>query len=145
MAYNGYLVKIKNDTYGDYTLPLNIIEAETFISSIHGQDLDPFTNTDGVTYRNALANVKPTASWALCDGITQTKFWSMMAEIQKRYKNAKEKRVSASVWFAEINGYITHDFYLPDIEFTISEIDSKKNEIYYDSITMELISYGGAV
>ena len=142
--YEGYLVKILGiDGEQPYVFPLKYIAYKGFKCTIHGQDVDSFTNTDGITNRNALANVKPKCQIQTIDGITQTEFCAIMDHIRSRYVNVKEKKVIASIFAPEINGYITHEWYVPDIEPPMTDIT--EDEITYDSITISFVSNGGKI
>lgn len=149
MALDNYLIKIKGINGGaDYVLPLKFMNEESYNASVHGQDLDSFTNTNGITERTALKNVKPIAEINLIEGISQTDFYThVMKPIQDRYIDEKKKEVKASIFFPEINGYIEigHTWYVPDIEFTIESIDIEQKECWYQNIRIAFISNGGPV
>lgn len=145
MAFEGYLIKIRGTgTLQDYEFPLKYIEVGTFSCAVHGQALDPFTNTDGITFINALHNVKPKCEFQMLD-MTQTELTAIMSQIQARYINSDEKSVNAKIWSGEYGKYIDHKWYVPDIEPVIDCIDVKAKEIYYESIRMAFISVGGPV
>lgn len=53
--------------------------------------------------------------------------------------NARERKVKLEYWNTETHTYETGEFYMPDIEYTISHIDDDGPR--YDSFTVELIQY----
>ena len=65
-------------------------------------------------------------------------------EIIERVLDATEKKVNATVYIPELNKYITHDFYVPDIENNIYTV-TEKGTVYYNQTRIAFISYGGAV
>lgn len=143
MAYSGYLIQINrvNAEGTDWKVPLSYMRAETYSVVNNGQDLDSYRDTNGVLHRNALKYTAPKIEFEIPFG---TKFGPFMAELRKRYTNATEKKVSATVYIPELDKYVTHDFYVPDIENNIYHI-TQKGTIYYNQTRIAFISYGGAV
>lgn len=139
MAFQGYLIKV-----GDSIIPSTLIDKASYKGAIHGQDLDSHINTNGVLIRKALKNVKPKCEFNTIDGISQTEFYKyIMKPIQNAYTDSIKKECRVSFWVAEINDYITHTCYVPDIEPTID--NHTGNEIFYEPIRIAFISNGGAV
>jgi hypothetical protein len=59
--------------------------------------------------------------------------------IESRYVKVKEKKVNASVFVPEKNGYVTEMFYLPDIDITINHIE--RGKVIYNALKLEFIGY----
>lgn len=143
MANRKSLITINGASVGksNWDIPLSYMRAETFNVVLNGQDLDSYRDTNGVLHRNALTNCAPKIEFEIPFG---TKFGSFMSELRSRYVNATEKKVNATVYIPELNKYVTHDFYVPDIENNVYTI-TEKGTVYYNQTRIAFISYGGAV
>ena len=136
MAFSGYLLKL-----GGSTFPLEYIYKESYkVTPNRRQDLDPKRDETGKLHRNTLEHTATTIS-------LQTKpMWnndmaSLMSFIRGSYSNSLEKKVSVTYFSPDTNSYHSGEFYVPDIEFTIDMVDTKKNKILYLSTTIEFIEY----
>ena len=137
MAYSGYLVKV-----GNYEIPNEFILANTLKSVIHGQDLDSYTNANGVTVRNALKNKKPIVEWTV-PAMSESEFRPIMDKIQEQYINATENSCNVTAFYPEDGKYHTLKCYKPDTKFTIDRVDDDQKEVYYEKVSIKFISYGG--
>lgn len=137
MAYNGYLIKV-----GTYTVPFRFIEAKKYKCGVKGQDLDSFTDANGVLNRNALANQVIKMEWET-GSISEQDFRPFMDKIRAQYLNKIEKKASVEAFMPEIGKYVTMDCYLPDVEFTIDYADEE--ELSYSTVRLAFIGYGGKV
>ena len=66
---------------------------------------------------------------------------SLWTNLQSRYTINKEKKIRLSVYIPEIDGYVTENFYIPDMEITIRRIEEETNKIVYEGFTLEFIGY----
>ena len=55
--------------------------------------------------------------------------------------NKAERKGKITYWNDETNAYEDAKVYIPDIDFTVNEIDKKRNMIFYASIRIALIEY----
>ena len=101
------------------------------------QDKDSYTDDNGDTQRNILPHVKQ-------------KIWLKTNELtamQKRHIQTvfpSRTTVKLKFWNDEREAYVTTNFYIPDIEWTIRKIDKATNDRIYAPIEITLISYGEA-
>ena len=135
MAYSGYLVKV-----GNYKIPLKYFKAETLKSVIHVQDLDPYTNANGVTFRNALKNKKPTIEWTV-PSLSADELSDLMENINANYISELERSSNVTAFFPEIGSYKTYKCYITDPEITIDRIVD--GEPMYKEFSIKFIAYGG--
>lgn len=133
MAYNGYLIKIG----GTYTLPLSAMIASSYKVTYSVLDLDSYRDAYGYLHRNALRKV-PVVTVTL-NPMDSTQIKNIFASISAKFTNVTERKVSASVYVPEIDGYYSGDFYIPDIQFSINKITN--NKVYYDAVPFEMIGY----
>lgn len=144
MAFEGYLVKVLgNNNTSDYIIPLKYIDYESYHCIAHGQDLEPFTNQEGITNRNPLKNAKPTCEFNLMS-MSQSQFTAIMSQIQARYVGVPyAKEVKAKIWNGEYGKYINHTWYVPDIDPPMESINN--GEPQYNKIRVAFISKGGPI
>lgn len=143
MAFSDYLVKIKGVGSGsDWTIPMKYIQSETYVALLSGQDLDSYRDSNGKLHRTALSNFAPKIEFEI-PPMTNSEIKTFLDNIRSRYSNKTEKKLSATVYMPELDKYVTHDFYVPDINFTIYSIVD--NEILYNATRVAFISYGGTV
>lgn len=145
MGFNGYFVKVldKNSETSGWEIPLSYMRAETYQAALHGQDLDSYRDADGTLHRTALKKVAPKVEFNL-PFMDSVRLNSFMSKLKSRYRDSVEKKVKAEVFMPEIDGYVTHDFYVPDITFTPYTV-RKDNTIVYNETRIAFISYGGDV
>ncbi len=55
--------------------------------------------------------------------------------------NKQERKANITYWNDETNTYTNAKVYVPDIDFTINEIDKKRGMVFYSSIRIALIEY----
>lgn len=147
MGFDGYFVKVKGVNGGsDWTIPLSYMRAETYQAALHGQDLDSYRDADGSLHRTALKYVAPKVEFNL-PFMDSDRMNNFMSNLRSRYTNKTEKKVRAEVYMPEIDGYVTHDFYVPDITFTpyTTYKVGRNYKIKYNETRIAFISYGGEV
>lgn len=138
MAYAGYLIKIIGSGSSDYIIPLNYIQEKSYKCTLSTLDQEGYRDGNGVLHRTAVLHVPHCSVNTM--PLNNTQIGSLWQNIQSRYTQALEKRVTASVYVTELDSYITASFYVPDVEMTINHI--KNGKIYYEPMTFEFIGYG---
>lgn len=134
--YRGYFLKV-----GDYTIPFKYMKAQSYSGTLYGQDLDSYRDADGELHREALEKVAPKAEFETPPMMTDEDVNVFLSNIRRNYIDAREKKASVTMWIQELNKYVTHDMYIPDITFTPYYAD--KNKIIYNPTRIAFISYGG--
>lgn len=134
MAYSGYLMKV-----GSYTIPFKYIQADSYVVQRAIQDLDPYTDANGITHRNSLEHVKYVCSFNTRALLTNESLEDLMSNIRKNYTEPKERKFSGTLYVPETNIYVTQDMYMVDPQITIYYADDKI--IKYDPIKFEFIGY----
>lgn len=136
--YKGYLIKV-----GTYKIPYKFMRAETYMQTLYGQDIDSGRDANGMLIRDALPNFAPKAEFETPPLLTDDDIEELMSNIRANYLNTTEKSCNVEFWIQELNKYVTHKCYIPDINFTIYEANA--NYIKYNQTRIAFISYGGAV
>ena len=137
MAYQGWLVRV-----GDYTIPLSIIKADTYVPFLSTIDMDSYVDEHNILHRNVIGQ-SPKLEFELVPLLSNTEFAEFMRNIQAQYVNAKEKKCAVVAYQPEIDDYYTQYCYIPDIKpqmYLASE-----TEIQYDAIRIAFIGTGESV
>lgn len=137
MAYEGYLVQI-----GNYKIPMKFIQAENYTVTLNSQDLDSYQDANGNLQRTALNNFVPKVEFQTRPMLTRDQMNELFSNIRANYTNAVERRSTAKIYIPELDSYVTQSVYLSDPEFSIWGIINGK--IYYNSLRIAFIGYGGA-
>lgn len=132
MAYNGYLLKI-----GSYTIPLKFIRADSYNAYVNMQDVDPWTDADGMLHRNAVDLKALKIEFETVPQMTNKTFEEMMGKIRAQYISEKERTFNVTAYVPETDSYISQKCYLADFTPQIYYADSKI--IKYDAIRMAII------
>ena len=141
MAYSGYLIKALGVNGGsDYILPMHFIIEKTYKMTYSVIDFDSTRNGAGKLVRNALKHKVPHCTVNI-KPLSNTNMAALWTNLQSRYTINKEKKIRLSVYIPEIDGYVTENFYIPDMELTIRRIEEGTNKIVYEGFTLEFIGY----
>ncbi|CAJ0592233.1 unnamed protein product [Cylicocyclus nassatus] len=137
MGFNGYFVRIMGTSGAvkDWNIPLSYMRAETYQAALHGQDLDSYRDADGSLHRTALKYVAPKVEFNL-PFMDSDRMNDFMSKLRARYTDKTEKKLRASVYMPELDDYVTHDFYVPDITFT-PYTTYKNKDIYSEALSLE--------
>ena len=137
MAYvEGCLIKVLGTT--DYIIPLTLMEEKSYHGVFSTLDTEGYRNANGVLHRKPVLRV-PHVTFTTRP-LTNRELGEMWRNIQDRYVSPLEKKVRATVYVSELDDYMTQEFYVPDIDPTISKIE--KSVIRYEPVQMEFIGYG---
>lgn len=141
--YDGYLIKIKGITgsqlySGDYIIPNSAIIWESYKATYSTLDGDSKRNGTGSLKRKTYKHKVAHCTFSFMP-MTNTQFANIWNPVRSRYVKQRQKKVKASIWVPEINGYIEDYFYVPDTEFTIKKIEG--NVVKYAQTEVELIGY----
>jgi len=133
MAFSGYLIKVDN-----YTVPLSFMKYESYQIGYHSQDLDSYRDANGVLHRNALAHRVGKIEFNV-PMMTMDKFQNVWSKVRAKYLNTTEKCANVTYYIPETDSYETQKMYVPDIEFSIRNIDG--NTINLNETRIAFIGY----
>ncbi len=134
MAYQGYLIKV-----GEYKIPYEFINAETYKAHKSIQDVDSYRDANGKLHRQALAHVPCKVEFETPPNLTSLEFTSLMEKIKENYIIAGERKAVVTSFIPEENDYMIQEMYMPDITPTIKSL--LNDEIYYSPIRLAFIGY----
>lgn len=123
--------------FGEFVFPMKHIAQNGFKNKPdQRQDLDPYTDSYGVTQRNALEHTKTVITI-----ITNPMSWEEMdlitAGLEANYINEKETDAQCEYYNPRKRTYKTGHFYLdPSVEFVV-----KEHGVSYDTMTWIFTEY----
>ncbi len=135
MAYSGYLFK-----FGNFTFPNKYILWDSFdINPNQRQDLDSYTDANGLTHRNAISHTKTQIQF-VTKKLPESKMKTIMDNMVKNYKNKKERDANCTYYDTEHFKYETGHFYLdPSLQMRL--LGLKDGELWFNQITWLFIEY----
>lgn len=135
MAYSGYLFR-----FGNYTFPGKYILWDSFeINPNQRQDLDSYTDANGLTHRNAISHTKTQIQFTTME-IPEKSMKSIMEHMTENYLNAKERDANCTYYDTEHFKYKTGHFYL-DPSFQMKLLGVKDGELWFNEATWLFIEY----
>lgn len=136
MAFNGSLISLGGENF-----PLGYVYKDSYkVTPNRRQDLDSGRNANGVLIRNVLDHTASTISFTV-KPMYNTDLANMMAFIRSHYINEKEKKINIRYYCPDLDDYKEGQFYVPDIEYPMMQVDVDKKRIRYGTFTLEFIEY----
>lgn len=136
MAFEGWLIK-----FGSTKLPNQYIEKykETPNQRL---ELDAYRDTTALLHRETSPNYKskiaiPIRALYLGEKIVL----KAIVDSGITADGARERKVSATYWNSEEMDYKTGIFYMPDIDYTISNVNEHRLNLVYEPFEIQLIEY----
>lgn len=123
--------------FGDFIFPMeHIAENGWNIAPNQRQDLNPFTDANGLTHRNAVEHTKSSINIKTLD-IEWDVMDSIMENMEENYINFLERDAMCEYYDTETRTYKTGHFYLdPSVTFSIKEFRKT-----YAEMTWTFIEY----
>ena len=139
MAYNGYLIMLGGNL--GTVLPLKYMRYETYkITPNQRLDYNSTRDSTGVLHRTALSHTATKIEFNT-PRMTNSDMNALLALIKNKWTSNKERKIVLYYYDPETNGYKTGTFYMPDIDFTISNIDGRTGTIWYTETRFAFIEY----
>lgn len=139
MAFNGYLIMLGGSL--GTVLPLKYMRYETYkVTPNQRMDYNSTRDSTGVLHRTALAHTATKIEFTT-PRMSNTDFYNMLTLIKNRWTSVQERRITLYYYDPETNSYKTGTFYMPDIEYTITNIDTRTNKIMYAETRIAFIEY----
>lgn len=116
---------------------MNLIAKSGYVSAPNQrQDLDPYTDSYGVTQRNALAHTK-TSVQITTNEMSWDDMQGIMSGLVGNYTNYAERDAQCEYFDTETFSYKSGHFYLdPSVQFTVTKFQEK-----FDSMTFLFTEY----
>lgn len=142
--YQGYLIKIlgpntESEVDFSYTIPMGLMKAQSYNAQYITQDLDTYTDADGILHRHALEHKCPKVEFETVP-MTNTQFGNFMTKLRQRMINNIERSFLVDIYIPELDDYLySVEMYMPDISPTIYLAND--TEVRYNPIRIAFIAY----
>ena len=137
MGFEGWLLK-----FGSQEFPLDLIKQESWKSTPNQrQETEAWQDINGKLYRETASHFRTKIEFETVDDLTLEEKSKIQEVINSSVIDAKQRKANITYWNDETNSYTKAVVYVPDIDFTIKEIDVESKNIYYNSIRIALIEY----
>lgn len=144
MAFNGYLImvgKTKETASLGAVLPLKYMRYETYqVNPDQVMDFNTTRDTTGVLHRTVLGHTATKIEFTT-PRMSNTDVENLMVLLRRYWNNEREKRLGVFYYDPLINDYKSGWFYMPDINFTISNVDARRGKIMYTETRIAFIEY----
>ena len=140
MAFNGKLLELKvGANYVEF--PLQYIKYSSY-KATPDQRMESSANraTSGKLVRQTVSHTATKVEFET-PPITNADLAAIMTRFTNAFTDALQRKLTARYYDTITDAYKTGDFYVPDIETSITNVDVDKKIIYYDSIRFALIEY----
>lgn len=132
MAYSGFLLKI-----GNYEFPQEYIKPETFSAYVNMQDLDPWTDANGLLHREPVDLKAFKVEFETVAMLTNKEVAEIMDNIRANYTVPKGRQALITAYIQEYDDYVSQTGYMADFTPTIKGIYD--GVIHYNPIRLAFI------
>lgn len=139
MAFANYLIKVGSS---NVELPTSFIEGTTYkVTPNQRMEWSAERDITGMLHRDTVTNQPPKIEFATISQLTNTQVARIMSILNNAYSDAAQRKLSVNYYDPESDSYKTHVCYVPDIDFSISRIDTTSRTIWYEPIRFAFIGY----
>ena len=110
MAYSGYLLKI-----GNYKIPHKYIRADSYSPYDNMQDVDDYTDANGLLHRNAVDLKAIKVEFETPAMLTNKELSEFLANIKANFIDEKSRSVMITAYIPFEDDYVTQKGYMVDI------------------------------
>ena len=134
------LIRIRDKVNSTWvSIPLKYMRYEEYkVTPDQMIDLDSYVSETGVLIRNVLSHTRSKIEFNT-PYITSTDWNTLWSLISTYFTSASERKVTIQYYDPLTDDYKTANCYVPDVEFTIRNIDN--GVINYDGIRVAFIEY----
>lgn len=140
MAFTGYLMAVGSgqDTH---QIPLKYMRAETYtVTPDQRLEWSAERDVNGNLHRQTVANMPPKIEFETpC--MTNAEINALNTLIQNAFTNVSERKLWVTFYDPESDSYKAHLCYMPDVKYTIRNVDSAHNIINYEQLRYAFIGY----
>ena len=136
MAYNGYLLKV-----GGSVVPLTTIKYETYkITPNQRMSFNATRSTDGYLHMNTVEHTASKIEYET-PPMDSNKQGALMNLFRNAWTSVRERKCTVEYFDPETNSYKSGQFYMPDIQWIIRNVDNDRNIVNYNQCRIAFIEY----
>lgn len=139
MAFSGWLIK-----FGGVVLPNSFILADGWESTPNQRlEIDAYRDANALLHRETSGNFKTSLKLNIrrLNLKEMTALKNVIGLATLSANNKKQRKLAVNYWNDETLKYEYAEMYMPDVTYTIHTVDEEKNDIEYNSFSIELIEY----
>lgn len=142
MAFAGWLIKVSSTPSGTATeIPLKYIRAETYVVTPQQRmEWSAERDINGYLHRQTVDNKPPKIEFET-PLMTNTDINALNTILRSAYSNQSERKLWVSYYAPDSDSYITHECYMPDVQYKMRSVDSANRVINYEQIRYAFIGY----
>lgn len=141
MAFSGYLIKVGQSSNSLTEIPLKYMRAETYtVTPDQRMEWSAERDTTGVLHRSTVANKPPKIEFET-PLMTNSEISALNTILANAFINVSERKLYVNYYDPETNSYKGHECYMPDVHYTIRNVDTVKNVINYEQLRYAFIGY----
>lgn len=146
MAYNStyglvQLLDTVNTPPVNWKFPLKYIRYESYkVTPDQNQDLNSTVDTTGNLHRYPLDHTRSKVEFNM-PVMTNTDINYIVNQLSSYWNKPSERKVSLRYYDPLTDGYKTGSFYIPDIDFTMMNVDESSGKIMYQETRIAFIEY----
>ena len=145
MAFSGYLIAFTDNSNNLIKFPNKYIRFESYeIAPNQRLDLDSTRDTTGVLHRNVLAHTATKVSFNM-PAMNNTELQNALTYFTNAWGyntgDTQARKCKVTYWNEMKNTYESMICYMPDIKFTIWNLDENTNVINYGETKISFIEY----
>ncbi len=140
MAFTGYLIKV-GPSGSEVEIPLEYMRAETYtVTPNQRMEWSAERDVNGYLHRVTVQNQPPKIEFST-PLMTNSDINALNTILSTAYSNVSERKLRVTYYDPESDSYKTHDCYMPDVHYSIRNVDSVKNVINYEELRYAFIGY----
>ena len=138
MAFTGYLIKVGSS---EVEIPLKYMRAETYtVTPNQRMEWSAECDVNGYLHRVTVENKPPKIEFST-PLMTNSDIATLNAIFSAAYSVADERKLTVKYYDPETDSYKTHDCYMPDVHYSIRNVDAANNVINYEELRYAFIGY----
>ena len=140
MAFSGYLIKV-GPSGSEVEIPLKYMRAETYsVTPNQRMEWSAERDVTGVLHRETVANQPPKIEFNT-PLMTNSDISALNAILNAAYSVPSERKLRVTYYDPESDSYKSHDCYMPDVQYSIRNVDAVNNVINYEELRYAFIGY----
>ena len=142
MAYQGYLIKAGGSS--GTIVPTKLMQPSAY-KATPDQRMESKASRDATGYlnRTTVSNVATKIEFETTY-ITNRELTGLMAIFRANFTDALQRKITINYYDPETDSYRDAVCYMPDVDYTIYNVDNEKNIITYEPVRFAFIEYGHA-
>lgn len=134
--FQGWLLK-----FGEEILPNKFLAYDDYTATPNQRtEVDAWRDCNNLLHRDTSPNFKTKIEFNTRPVYLDEKI-QMQAVFQSGLIDETQRKYRVTYWNDETNSYVIGEFYMPDVDFKVINVDEDTNNILYNKMRFALIEY----